>query len=145
MVEKIAAVPGVDVIFAASSDLSSFSGFKQRQPQYEALVTKIHDATMKAGPCPGRTDRVERSGGTSRFQVLPGAGTVGFDPYGSRRGPWPTPPGGSGRTVALPRWKARNPSSTFYRIDAPTQVDAFCERVIGTMRRGMSGLGDPVP
>jgi len=49
MVEKIAAVPGVDVIFAASSDLSSFSGFKQREPQYEALVTKIHDATMKAG------------------------------------------------------------------------------------------------
>jgi 4-hydroxy-2-oxoheptanedioate aldolase len=49
MVEKIAAVPGVDVIFAASSDLASFSGFKQREPQYEAMVTKIHDATIKAG------------------------------------------------------------------------------------------------
>jgi len=49
IVDKIAAVPGVDVIFAASTDLASFSGFRQRQPQYEALITRIHDVTMKAG------------------------------------------------------------------------------------------------
>jgi 2-keto-3-deoxy-L-rhamnonate aldolase RhmA len=49
MVEKIAAVPGIDVIFAASTDLASFSGFKQREPKYEALVTRIHDSTLKAG------------------------------------------------------------------------------------------------
>ncbi|MFN0169152.1 MAG: HpcH/HpaI aldolase family protein [Bryobacteraceae bacterium] len=47
--DEMAAIPGVDVIFAASTDLSSFSGYKQGQPQYEALVTKIHDATLKAG------------------------------------------------------------------------------------------------
>jgi 2-keto-3-deoxy-L-rhamnonate aldolase RhmA len=46
--EEIASTPGVDVIFAASTDLSSFSGLKQGDPQYEALVTKIHDATLKA-------------------------------------------------------------------------------------------------
>ena len=52
---KIAAVPGVDVVFTASTDLGSFSGFaptgadRQGNPQYEALVTKIHDATLEAG------------------------------------------------------------------------------------------------
>jgi hypothetical protein len=39
----------VDVIFAASTDLSSFTGWKQEDPRYEALVTRIHDATLKAG------------------------------------------------------------------------------------------------
>jgi 4-hydroxy-2-oxoheptanedioate aldolase len=47
--DKMAAIDGVDVIFAASTDLSSFSGFKQGDPKYEALVTRIHDATLKAG------------------------------------------------------------------------------------------------
>jgi 2-keto-3-deoxy-L-rhamnonate aldolase RhmA len=47
--DKIAAEPGVDVVFVASTDLGSFSGFKQGDPQYEALVTRIHGATIKAG------------------------------------------------------------------------------------------------
>ena len=46
---EIASVPGVDVVFVASTDLGSFSGFKQGEPQYEALVTRIHDAVLKAG------------------------------------------------------------------------------------------------
>jgi hypothetical protein len=37
------------VVFAASTDLSSFSGLKQGDPRYEAMVTKIHDAVLKAG------------------------------------------------------------------------------------------------
>jgi 2-keto-3-deoxy-L-rhamnonate aldolase RhmA len=49
IVDKIASVPGVDVVFAASTDLSSFSGFKQGEPKYEALVTRIKDETLKAG------------------------------------------------------------------------------------------------
>jgi 2-keto-3-deoxy-L-rhamnonate aldolase RhmA len=49
LAEKIAAIPGVDVVMAASTDLSSFSGLKQGDPKYEALVTRIHDATLKAG------------------------------------------------------------------------------------------------
>ena len=48
-VEKIAAVPGVDVIFIASSDLGSFSGYRQGDPQYEALVTRIHDFVLSKG------------------------------------------------------------------------------------------------
>jgi 2-keto-3-deoxy-L-rhamnonate aldolase RhmA len=49
IVDQIAAVEGVDVVFAASTDLASFSGLKQGEPKYEAMVTKIHDATLKAG------------------------------------------------------------------------------------------------
>jgi 2-keto-3-deoxy-L-rhamnonate aldolase RhmA len=49
LVDRIAAVPGVDVVFVASTDLSSFSGFNQNDPQYEALVTKVVQATTKAG------------------------------------------------------------------------------------------------
>jgi 2-keto-3-deoxy-L-rhamnonate aldolase RhmA len=41
--EKIASVPGLDAIFAASTDLGNFSGTKQGQPEYEAMVIKIHD------------------------------------------------------------------------------------------------------
>jgi 2-keto-3-deoxy-L-rhamnonate aldolase RhmA len=45
-IEKIASVPGIDVIFAASSDLGNFSGHRQGDPEYEALVTRIHDVTL---------------------------------------------------------------------------------------------------
>jgi 4-hydroxy-2-oxoheptanedioate aldolase len=47
--DKIAAIPGVDVVFVASTDLGSFSGLKQGDPRYEALVTKVLEATQKAG------------------------------------------------------------------------------------------------
>jgi 2-keto-3-deoxy-L-rhamnonate aldolase RhmA len=47
--KEIAAVPGIDVIFAASTDLGNFSGTRQGEPKYEAMVTTIHDTTLKAG------------------------------------------------------------------------------------------------
>ena len=46
---KIADVPGIDAIFAASTDLGNFSGHRQGEPEYEAMVTRIHDVTLKAG------------------------------------------------------------------------------------------------
>lgn len=49
IVDQIAALDEVDVVFAASSDLGSFTGLRQGDPQYEALVTRIHDATLAAG------------------------------------------------------------------------------------------------
>lgn len=49
IVDKIAAVPGVDVVFAASTDIGSFSGLRQGDPKYEALITRVHDLTLKAG------------------------------------------------------------------------------------------------
>ena len=47
--DRIAREPGVDVVFAASSDLGSFTGLRQGDPEYEALVTRIHDETLAAG------------------------------------------------------------------------------------------------
>ncbi len=49
IIDQIAAVPGVDVVFVASTDLSSFSGLRQGDPQYEAIVTRVLEATTKAG------------------------------------------------------------------------------------------------
>ena len=49
VVRDIAAVPGVDGLFAASTDLGSFSGFRQGEPQYEALVDEIVSAARDAG------------------------------------------------------------------------------------------------
>src|SRR5713101_1231294 len=45
--EKIASVPGIDVIFAASTDLGNFSGLKQGDPGYETMVKRIHDVTLQ--------------------------------------------------------------------------------------------------
>ena len=47
--DQIASVPGVDVVFVASTDLGSFSGLKQGDPKYEAMATKVHGATLKGG------------------------------------------------------------------------------------------------
>jgi len=46
---QIANEPGVDVVFAASSDLGSFSGHRQGEPEYEALVSTIKSETLGAG------------------------------------------------------------------------------------------------
>jgi 2-keto-3-deoxy-L-rhamnonate aldolase RhmA len=72
--EKIAAVPGIDVIFAASTDLGNFSGHKQGEAPYEAMVDKIRDATLArnirlGGPFAWK-DRPERPGFT--FFQAPG-------------------------------------------------------------------------
>jgi 2-keto-3-deoxy-L-rhamnonate aldolase RhmA len=49
IVDKIAAVPGIDAVFVASTDLGSFSGFRQNEPQYEALVDRVVAGVQKAG------------------------------------------------------------------------------------------------
>jgi len=72
--EKIASVPGIDVIFAASTDLGNFSGHKQGEKEYEAMVTRIHDVTLEHGIRLGGPqawkDRPERPGFT--FFQAPG-------------------------------------------------------------------------
>jgi 2-keto-3-deoxy-L-rhamnonate aldolase RhmA len=47
--KEIANTDGVDVVFVASTDLASFSGYKQGPPEYEALVKQIHTEVLKAG------------------------------------------------------------------------------------------------
>ena len=49
IVDEVAAVEGVDVVFAASGDLSSFTGLPRDNPQYLSLVNRIRHATLKAG------------------------------------------------------------------------------------------------
>ena len=47
--DKIAAVPGVDVVFAASSDLASFTGYERDDPRYLKLIDEIKSQTLAAG------------------------------------------------------------------------------------------------
>jgi 2-keto-3-deoxy-L-rhamnonate aldolase RhmA len=46
---NIAMVPGIDVLMASNGDMSNFSGLAPTDPEYQALFTKVHDATLKAG------------------------------------------------------------------------------------------------
>ena len=46
---EIAAIKGVDAIFAASGDLGNFSGYRQGTPDYERLINAVHDAALAAG------------------------------------------------------------------------------------------------
>jgi 2-keto-3-deoxy-L-rhamnonate aldolase RhmA len=46
--DEIAKVPGVSAIFAASSDLGNFSGYRQGDPDYERAINIVHDAAIKA-------------------------------------------------------------------------------------------------
>ena len=49
LVDKLAAVPGIDVVFAASGDIGSFTGWERTDPRYKALIKRVHDETLKAG------------------------------------------------------------------------------------------------
>ncbi len=44
--KKIAAIPGVTAVFAASGDLGNFSGYRQGDPDYERLINIVHDAAI---------------------------------------------------------------------------------------------------
>ncbi len=46
--DEIAKVPGVTAVFAASSDLGNFSGYRQGSPDYERAINIVHDAAIKA-------------------------------------------------------------------------------------------------
>jgi 2-keto-3-deoxy-L-rhamnonate aldolase RhmA len=93
--EKIASVPGIDVIFAASTDLANFSGHRQGDKEYEALVTRIHDVTLQhkirlGGPQawkdrpgftffqgPGETQLIQSG---ARVNLAPNQGKGGLQP-----------------------------------------------------------------
>ena len=49
IVEELAQIDGLDIILVASTDLSSFSGFKQGDEKYESMLSKVHDATLSSG------------------------------------------------------------------------------------------------
>ena len=47
--DRIAKIPGVTAVFAASGDLGNHSGYKQGDPDYEREINIVHDAAIKAG------------------------------------------------------------------------------------------------
>ena len=49
IIDQVVSTPGVDVVFVASADLGSFTGKRQGDPEYEALVSRTRDATLAAG------------------------------------------------------------------------------------------------
>lgn len=74
--EEIASVPGVDIVFVASSDLSSFTGKRQGDPEYEALVSHVKESTSAAGKLVGGPlNWLETREGYQFFQG-PGTGSL---------------------------------------------------------------------
>ena len=69
----IASVPGVDVVIIGNNDLSSFSGYKQGSPEYEALMKKVHDDVLRAGKVFGQGNAMylERASPERRRKILP--------------------------------------------------------------------------
>lgn len=45
--DKIAALPGINAVFAASSDLGNFAGYRQGDPDYEREINIVHDAALR--------------------------------------------------------------------------------------------------
>lgn len=74
--EEIASEPGVDIVFAASTDLGSFSGLRQGDPQYAAMVDRISDATLGAGRVLGGPQAWSDRAGFLFFQGFSDTGLV---------------------------------------------------------------------
>ena len=47
--DRIAKIPGVTAIFAASGDLANHTGYRPGEPDYERNINIVHDAAIKAG------------------------------------------------------------------------------------------------
>jgi len=85
----IASVPGVDVVIIGNNDLSSFSGFAQTDDRYQAMVTKIHDDTLRAGKIFGQANAIY-------YKDHPLSSTAKFFQNGPSKDGW-VPPGRGGR------------------------------------------------
>jgi 2-keto-3-deoxy-L-rhamnonate aldolase RhmA len=85
----IASVPGVDVVIIGNNDLSVFSGFPQNDDRYQAMVTKIHDDTLRAGKIFGQAAANYAKG-------HPLSGDAKFFQNGPSNDGW-TPPARGGR------------------------------------------------
>ena len=77
----IARVPGVDGVLIANTDLGNFSLSKPGSPEYEGMVKKIHDATLKAGKWLGATSPQYASGRPDSKDMLFFQNGPSFDGY----------------------------------------------------------------
>jgi 2-keto-3-deoxy-L-rhamnonate aldolase RhmA len=82
--DKIAAVKGVDVVFAASGDMGSYSGYKQGDEQYEALISAVRDATVKAGKKLGGPSAWYNTRANQGYSFFQAGGETGFIAAGAR-------------------------------------------------------------
>jgi 2-keto-3-deoxy-L-rhamnonate aldolase RhmA len=60
----IANTPGIDVVILGNNDLSSFSGLPQADPEYQRMLEKVRDATLRAGKIFGNAGAQYREGYT---------------------------------------------------------------------------------
>jgi hypothetical protein len=58
----IARVSGIDVVIIGNNDLGQFSGFPQTDPEYQKMLEKVRDATLKAGKIFGNAGAKYREG-----------------------------------------------------------------------------------
>lgn len=84
----IASVTGVDGVLVANTDLGNFSGWPPNDERYQAMVTRIHDATLEAGKYLGATNAGYREGRTDSKDFHFFQGGPAFDGW--------TPPGRGG-------------------------------------------------
>ena len=98
IVERIANLEHVDVVFAASSDLGSFTGLRQGDAEYEAMVSRIRDATLAAGKHLGGPSawRDTREG----YSFFQGPSSAGLIRIGARESLGGAPEAGLPRGVA---------------------------------------------
>ena len=105
----IASVPGIDVVIIGNNDLSSFSGFPQTDDRYQAMITKVHDDTLRAGKIFGQANAIYaknhplskdakffQNGPSNDGWVPPGRGGRGANPNAP-------PPGEDGPVVPVGR------------------------------------------
>ncbi len=86
----IASVPGVDVVIIGNNDLSSFSGYKQTDDKYQALMQKVHDDVLRAGKIFGQANAMYAKGNVlskdSRFFQNGPSNDGWVNPNGGGRG-----------------------------------------------------------
>jgi 2-keto-3-deoxy-L-rhamnonate aldolase RhmA len=76
--DQIATVPGVDIVFAASTDLGSFSGLGQGEDLYEQMVDDIVAASQEAGAYLGGPQGWMNRPAFSFFQGPPETALIGM-------------------------------------------------------------------
>ncbi|MGA3096961.1 MAG: aldolase/citrate lyase family protein [Bryobacteraceae bacterium] len=97
--DEIASTPGVDVVIIGNNDLTQFSGYPATDPHYQEMITKVHDAAIKAGKISGEANFNFAKGN-------PLSSTSYFFQNGPSNDGWTPPPaagrGGGGRGGAAP-------------------------------------------
>ncbi len=95
---EIASTPGIDVVILGNNDITNFTGLTQSDDRYQDLLTKVRDATYKAGKYWGNAGQQFAAGNRlsadSRFHQN-GRSKDGFVPPAGGAAPTAPPAGPS--------------------------------------------------